>query len=125
MLVRAAICAAHPSGLWGYNKEGSAGGFALVHAKQDANANPLAKAMADDFTNSDTRSTITSRVQGVFKDAKAADVKERALNELRAIASILDTKVPQDAQAFKNWLQGIAQNAAQAAKEGGFLGFGG
>jgi hypothetical protein len=125
MLVCTAISAADPSGLWGLIKEASAGGFALAHAKQDASANPLAKAMADDFTNSDTRSMITSKVQGVFKDAKAADVKERALSELRAIASILDTKVPQDAQAFKNWLHGIAQNAAEAAKESGFLGFGG
>ena len=56
-------------------KEASAGGFALVEAKQESNANPLAKALAEDFTNSDSRTAITSKVQGVFKDAKAAEVR--------------------------------------------------
>ena len=125
MLVCTAISAADPSGLWGLMKEASAGAFAVVHAKQDANASPLAKALADDFTNSDSRTTIASKVQALFEDAKATEVKDRALGELRAIASILDTKVPQDAQAFKSWLQAIAQKAAETAKEGGFLGFGG
>ena len=125
MLVCTAISAADPSGLWGLMKEASAGGFALAQAKQDANANPLARALADYFTNSDTRTAITSKVQAVFKEAKASEVKDRALGELRAIASILDTKAPQDAPAFKNWLQDIAQKAAETAKEGGFLGFGG
>ena len=31
----------------------------------------------------------------------------------------------QDAPAFKLWLRGISQRVAEAAKEGGFLGFGG
>jgi hypothetical protein len=106
-------------------KEASVGGFALVHAKHDEKANPWAKALAEDFTNSDTRTAITSKVQGLFKGAKATDIKDRALGELRAIASILDTKAPQDALAFKKWLQDIAQKAAETAKEGGFLGFGG
>jgi hypothetical protein len=38
---------------------------------------------------------------------------------------LLDAKAPQDAAAFKTWLRDIAQKAAEAANEGGFLGFGG
>ena len=41
------------------------------------------------------------------------------------MAALLDAKAPADAAAFKSWLQSIAQHTAEAAKEGGFLGFGG
>jgi hypothetical protein len=32
---------------------------------------------------------------------------------------------PDEAQAFKQWLVSVSQKVAEAAKEGGFLGFGG
>jgi hypothetical protein len=41
------------------------------------------------------------------------------------VAALLDAKAPQDAAAFKTWLRDIAQRAAEAANESGFLGFGG
>ena len=34
-------------------------------------------------------------------------------------------KAPEDAAAFKVWLLQVAQKAAEAGTEGGFLGFGG
>ena len=40
-------------------------------------------------------------------------------------AGILDEKAPEDAAAFKVWLLQVAQKAAEAGTEGGFLGFGG
>ena len=125
MVVSTAITAADPGGLWGLLKETMAGGWALLEAKQGASTNPLIKAVADDFTNNDARTLARDRVQVIFKDAQLAQVKERAVEELRAVTSILDTKAPGDAQAFKGWLQAIAQKAAEAAKEDTFLGFGG
>lgn len=125
MVVCAAISAADPGGLWGLLKEASAGGFALVEAKRDTSTSPLLKAIVDDLSSGDTRSSITSNAQAVFKDAKPSDMKERALAELRSVSSILDSKAPEEAAAMKDWLQAIAQKAAEAAKEGGFLGFGG
>jgi hypothetical protein len=41
-----------------------------------------------------------------------------------AVASVA-AKSPAEAQEFKTWLMSIARRAAEAAKEGGFLGFGG
>ena len=38
---------------------------------------------------------------------------------------LVDRKAPQDAPAFKAWLEQIGREAAEASKEGGFLGFGG
>jgi hypothetical protein len=125
MVASTAITAADPSGLWGLLQEGIAGSWALVRAKQDANANALVKAVSEDFASGDARTQATDRFQGVFKGAQAADLKAPAVEELRAVSSLLDAKAPQDAAAFKDWLRDIAQKAAEAADEGGFLGIGG
>ena len=79
-----AITAADPSGLWGLAKEGMASGWALLAARQDAQANPLAKAVADDFGSSEMRSTVQEHLQ--FKGAKPGDLREKAIAELRAIS---------------------------------------
>ena len=125
MVAGTAITAADPSGLWGLLKEGMAGGWALFEAKQNANVNPLVNAVAQDFAEGDARTLARDRVQAVFKDAQAADLKRRAVDELRSVATLLDAKAPQDAAAFKTWLRDIAQKAAEAANEGGFMGLGG
>jgi hypothetical protein len=47
------------------------------------------------------------------------------LDELRAVNEIVTAKAsPQEAEAFRRWLVAAAQAAADAAKEGGFMGFG-
>ena len=125
MVAGMAITAADPSGLWGLMKEGMAGGWALLHAKQNPNANALVKALADDFATGDARSPARERIQTTFKGAQLGDLKGRAVEELRAVASIVRTKAPEDAPAFTAWLRDVAQKAAEASKEGGFLGFGG
>ena len=46
------------------------------------------------------------------------------LDELRAVAAIVAAKATaEEAQAFGTWLVAAAQAAAEAAKEGGFMGF--
>ena len=47
------------------------------------------------------------------------------LEELRGVNEIVAAKAtPQEAEAFRAWLVATAQAAADAAKEGGFMGFG-
>jgi len=47
------------------------------------------------------------------------------LDEIAAVNAILDAKAtPEEADAFRRWLLEVAQAAANAAKEGGFMGFG-
>ena len=42
------------------------------------------------------------------------------------MAALIDKKAkPDEAQGFKQWLVAVTQKVAEAAKEGGFLGFGG
>jgi hypothetical protein len=60
---------------------------------------------------------------GDFKP-KGAMAGEEILEELRAVNGILTEKAtPQEADAFRKWLLGAAQRTADAAKEGGFMGF--
>ena len=121
----AAITAADPNGLWGLMKEGMAGGWALLEAKQHANAHPLVKAIGEDFASGDARTRAREHLQTIFKGAGSADVKTKAVDELRAVASLVQQKSPAEAEAFVGWLQEVAMKVAEAAKEGGILGIGG
>jgi hypothetical protein len=50
---------------------------------------------------------------------------QQVLEELRAVNEIVTAKAtPAEAEAFRAWLLTAAQAAADAGKEGGFLGFG-
>jgi len=60
---------------------------------------------------------------GDFKP-RGALAGEEILDELRAANELLDQKAtPDEAAAFRAWLLAAAKAAAEAAKEGGFLGF--
>jgi hypothetical protein len=125
MVAGMAITAADPSGLWGVLKEGMAGGWALLEARQSADADPLVKATAEDFATNEGRTAARTALQQRFTGTTFSAIKGTALAELKAVAGILDEKAPEDAAAFKVWLLQVAQKAAEAGTEGGFLGFGG
>jgi hypothetical protein len=56
-----------------------------------------------------------------FKPQAPGQIQE----ELRAVSDIVSSKASaEEAAAFKQWLLTTAQAAADAAKEGGFMGFG-
>ena len=49
---------------------------------------------------------------------------EEILTELREVNGLVTSKAtPEEAAAFREWLMSSAQRSAEAAKEGGFLGF--
>jgi len=60
---------------------------------------------------------------GDFKP-RGALAGEKVLEELRAVNRLLEAKAsPEEAAAFREWLLAAARRTADAAKEGGFLGF--
>ena len=60
-----------------------------------------------------------------FKPTKESDPRQQMLEELNAVSAIVSSKATaEETAAFKQWLLTTAQSAADAAKEGGFLGFG-
>ena len=49
---------------------------------------------------------------------------QEILDELRAVNELVTEKAaPEEAAAFREWLLSAAKRAADAAKEGGFMGF--
>src|SRR5215208_2798187 len=55
---------------------------------------------------------------------KGAMAGQEILDELRAVNGIVaDKAAPEDADAYRAWLLAAAREAADAAKEGGFMGF--
>ena len=77
---------------------------------------------------------IAQEVAALAKERKnpAKDFKpkgpapgDQVLDEIRRVRAILQAKAtPDEQQAFGTWLLAVAQHAADAAKEGGFMGFG-
>jgi hypothetical protein len=61
---------------------------------------------------------------GGFKPAKGATAGVEILDELRAVNGVVSEKASaEDAAAVRSWLLDVAQAAADAAKEGGFMGW--
>ncbi len=64
--------------------------------------------------------------RGQTEKMSVGDAKERALENSRAVAAMLKTKATaEEADEYKRWVIAVAHKVASAAKEGGFLGFGG
>jgi len=59
-----------------------------------------------------------------FKPTSAPTAAAEILDELRGVDAIVAAKAtPEETEAFRDWLIATAQAAADAAKEGGFMGF--
>jgi hypothetical protein len=126
MVAGIAVSAAEPSGLWGTLKEFIANSSALDASKLEPDSNELIKEVIADFGTARGRSDIQKALRKRFADTKEpADSVQPSLASLREVSAILDAKAPRDAPAFKAWLTGISQEVAEAAVEGGLLGFGG
>jgi hypothetical protein len=125
MLSGLAVSAADPSGLIGVLKESMATGRSLLAAKSDPQSNELVRAVAADFETSEGRQAAREQLKSTLQGSSAGDVKARSIAALHGIATLIEAKAPDDAAGFKTWLQHIAAGAAEAANEGGFMGFGG
>jgi hypothetical protein len=125
MMTSMAVTAADPSGLWGMLKESFASGSALAKAFSDTAANPLVKAVASDFTTAEGRSTARDDIKSKLAGSKPGDIKLKSIDTLKQVSALVDAKAPADAAAFKAWLRQISENVAEAAAEGGVMGFGG
>ena len=125
MMAGMAVSAAEPSGLFGMLQESFATGKLLVQAKSDTTANELVKAVAADFETAEGRKAASEGLKAKLGGGQPGDIKANALDALRQAAALVIAKAPADAAAYKAWLLQISQNVAEAAKEGGFLGFGG
>lgn len=125
MMAGIAVTAADPSGLWGTLKESMASARTVIGAKHDANATELIKAISGEFETSEGRDTARDGLRTQLSGKTPAEIVAKSLEVLKEAAAIVTAKAPREAAAFKGWLQQISQAVAEAATEGGFMGFGG
>jgi hypothetical protein len=117
-----AVVAASPSGPFGVVKELFAVGKMLGEVKLQGTSNDLIKALVADIEAGAKDLSAPAELKGKTPE----QVKSYAIESLRQVAALIDKKTkPDEAQGFKQWLVSVAQKVAEAAKEGGFLGFGG
>ena len=125
MLAGLAVTLAEPSGLWGMLKESMAGARALVSAATDPSAGALVKALVADMETSQGRSIARDELKADLTGKSPAELKQEVIAKLTQVGQILDAKAPSKSAAFKAWLKGVTEQVAEAASEGGVLGFGG
>jgi hypothetical protein len=113
-----AVVASSPSGPIGVLKEMFAVGKGLL-AGAEGTTNPLIAAVVADVKAGNRPSMPAERPRDL------AQAKTQALGACREVSALLDRKAPGEAEGFRRWLLATAQRAAEAAKEGGFLGIGG
>jgi hypothetical protein len=112
------VVAASPSGPVGLIQESAAAGKIIMRTAETART-PLLKTLSDDVMRT---MTIPKPPPG----ATPAMVQDAAAEILRRTAELLTRKsTTEETAEVKEWLVKVAQASAEAAKEGGFLGFGG
>ena len=123
-LVAFAVATADSSGPIGTIKEAFAPIGAIVEAAKGENR--LLRSICDNVELKAAQQSLRSSIK--ITDAKTLrdDLQSRAADKAREATAALQQKgSPGDVDAFRTLLVNIADRTAKAAKEGGFLGFGG
>jgi hypothetical protein len=115
-----AISLADPGGPIEAVKESMAAIKTILEAAQAGGHGELVDAVSKDVAE---KAQHRQNPLGEFRP-KGARAGEEILQELREVNRLVTEKAaPEEAAAFREWLLTAAQRAADAAKEGGFMGF--
>ncbi len=115
------IMMSDPSFVVGSMKEAFAVSGSILD-KEKGNNSELLTALLADFREKE----MAKQAQLKFDKKDLNTIKQTASDVLKQAARILDNKAtPEESAEIKGWLSDLSVRAANAAKEGGFLGFGG
>jgi hypothetical protein len=125
MLVSAGVGAADPSGIFGAFKEALAGVKGAVEAAREYPNVELIQALLKDQET--PKQPDRDQLLGPGDSQQKLQHLQGAVLDrcTRAMALVKSKATAEEARAYRDWLMGTARKAAEAAKEGGFLGFGG
>ena len=124
-LTAGGVSAADPSGIFGSIKEASAGMRGMLESLQQGSQIELLGAMLADRSIPGMPDLKTLVGEG-NREQQMANLKSAVLTRIRDAADLLRRKAaPEEAKAYEQMIMSVAKKAANAAKEGGFLGFGG
>lgn len=133
-LIGAAAASVSPSGVFGTAKEFFANSRALLEGAESYPQNRLIRQLVPGIAESHSEATASvQKVRDWTADrlkASGVDSSDKlralAIGEARTAATLLATKAsPEEAREYGQWAVAVAERVAQAASEGGFLGFGG
>ena len=123
-LVALSVAIAGGSGIVGSLKEAMAPAMALVEAAKGDNV--LLREICQPDEMKASQSGLRSRLKITDIDTLRSELKNAALQGAQGALELLRQKgFNEDVSIFRNFLWDIGNRVAQAAKEGGFLGFGG
>ncbi|SMB94366.1 hypothetical protein [Deinococcus hopiensis] len=119
----AAVVAASPSGVTGLVAEAQAIATALREQVSASGRTPLLEAMAADLMGTPPDPKTLPREE---RTRSMDEARDRSVEGVRQAVWLVSSKASaEDAAAYRRLLLTVAQRTAEAAKEGGFLGFGG
>lgn len=124
-MVSGGVAASDPSGLFASIKEAAAGARGVAEALQSGSNLELFSSLAADHSipaMPDPKSLIGEGT----RDQQMENFKTAVLERVKSASELVDRKAsPEEAVSYRKMLVGVAQKAAEASTEGGFLGFGG
>jgi hypothetical protein len=124
-LVSAGVAAADPSGLIGSFQEAAGGMKGMAESLQKAGGLELAKELLADKSLPSMPDARSMMGEGA-REQQLGNFRAAVLAKVREGLDLLKRKgTPEEVAAYREMLLAAADRAANAAKEGGFLGFGG
>lgn len=123
-LVSAGMSSADRSGFFATVKEASAGIRSMSESYRGSDVE-LLQAFADDRSTPGIPDPRELLGEG-DRAQQRMNLKTEVMSRLQQALSLLEQKAtPEEIRAYKQMLHDVAENVAEASKEGGFLGFGG
>ncbi len=123
-LVTAGVSAADPGGLIGAVKEASAGMMGMLDSLKGSQLELMGALLAD-RSRPETPDPRAMLGEG-SREQQMANFKTVLMERIREAGDLVSSKAtPEEGQAYKQMLMSVAERTANAAKEGGFLFFGG
>lgn len=124
-LVASGMAAADPSGLFSSLKESLAGARGVAEALRAHGELELFAALAADRSIPGLPDPKSLLGEG-SREQQMQSLKAAVLERVRSAAELVAAKAtPAETEAYRKLLVDVAESAANASKEGGFLGFGG
>jgi hypothetical protein len=124
-LVSGGMAAADPSGIFASIKEATAGAQGMAEAFKSNAALELFSALAADRSMPGMPDPKTMLGEGP-REQQMQNFKTAVLDRVKSAMDLVTRKgSAEEAAAYRKLLADVAERAANASKEGGFLGFGG
>lgn len=122
-LAAGAVMVAGASGVIGSVKEAFAAGQKVIAGAKDTNS------LIRELSNADEVKSMQTRLKDALNEHRGDDARKwiatEAIARVRQSIQIVQQKAPAELDDYKHWIMDVADSVAKAAKEGGFLGFGG